>query len=130
MRVLFDTHTAAWALGDASLLGKGVQQLLLDTNVQIFYSAVNVLEMSLKHHNGKWEEVGVIVKGDFVQLFAEIGATELPVYASHANLAGAFSSAHKDPFDRLLAAQAICENLVLLSKDTQMDTFSVQRLWD
>jgi PIN domain nuclease of toxin-antitoxin system len=129
MRVLLDTHTAAWAIGDEKLLGKQARALLQTPETIIYCSAVNIFEMSLKFHAGKWSEIKPIVD-DPDTAMQTLGAIQLPIYSSHARLAGAFPSSHKDPFDRLIAAQAILEQLTLLSADPMMDGFGVQRIWD
>jgi PIN domain nuclease of toxin-antitoxin system len=105
--------------------------LLEDETIPIFYSPASLLEMSIKYRSGKWSEVADFVSdqtGDV--LIASIGAIELPIRSSHARLAGTLPTDHKDPFDRLLAAQAILEQVVLLSADPFMDGFGVQRIWD
>ncbi len=129
MRVLLDTHTAAWAIGDAKLLGKQARVLLQAPETIVYYSAVTIFEMSLKYHAGKWFEIKPIID-DPDTAMQTLGAIELPVYSSHARLAGAFPSSHKDPFDRLLAAQAMLEQMTLLSADPLMDGFGVQRIWN
>ena len=129
MRVLLDTHTAAWAIGDVKLLGKQARGLLQAPDTVVYYSAISIFEMSLKYHAGKWSEIKPIID-DPDTAMQTLGAIELPVYSSHARLAGAFPSSHKDPFDRLLAAQAMLEQMTLLSADPLMDGFGVQRIWN
>jgi PIN domain nuclease of toxin-antitoxin system len=131
MRVLLDTHTLVWAVMEPKKLPTKVHQILNESSTQSFFSAVSLYEISLKFHAGKREEVAELAteKTSF-EILSDFGAIELPVYSSHARLAGAFSSTHKDPFDRLLAAQAILEQMTLLSADPLMDSFGVQRIWN
>jgi PIN domain nuclease of toxin-antitoxin system len=131
VRVLLDTHTLVWAIREPANLTARVKKLLEDETIPVFYSSVSLLEMSIKYRSGKWNEVADFVAdqtGDV--MIASIGAIELPVFSSHARLAGSLPTDHKDPFDRLLAAQAILEQLVLLSADPLMDGFGAQRIWD
>lgn len=131
MRVLLDTHTLIWAIREPANLTARVRSILEDETIPVFYSPASLLEMSIKYRSGKWNEVADFVAdqtGDV--MIASIGAIELPVRSIHARLAGMLPTDHKDPFDRLLAAQAILEQLVLLSADPLMDGFGVQRIWD
>ncbi len=131
MRVLLDTHTLVWAIREPANLTARVKKLLEDETIPVFYSPASLFEMSLKYRSGKWNEVADFVAdqtGDV--MIASIGAIELPVLSNHARLAGMLPTDHKDPFDRLLAAQAILEQLVLFSADPLMDGFGVQRIWD
>ncbi|UCH25590.1 MAG: type II toxin-antitoxin system VapC family toxin [Trueperaceae bacterium] len=130
MRYLLDTHTLAWAVGDPSLLGSNARQLLEDTDNELLVSPVSIWEMSIKHHSGRWPEVGPFLDEERFSYFCQrLGLQELVVRIPHTRLAGSFSVAHKDPFDRLLAAQALLEGMPLISKDPQLDPFAVTRLW-
>ncbi len=131
MRVLLDTHTLVWAIREPAKLTIRVRTLLEDETITILYSPVSLFEMSIKYRLGKWNEVADFVSdqtGDV--MIASIDAIELPILSSHARLAGTLPTDHKDPFDRLLAAQAMLEQVILLSADSLMDGFGVQRIWD
>ncbi len=131
MRVLLDTHTLVWAVMQPKQLPIKVHQILNDTKTQSFFSSVSLYEISLKYHAGKWDDVAELaIEKNSLEILRDFGAIELPVYSSHTRLAGAFPSSHKDPFDRLLAAQAMLEQMTLLSADPLMDGFGVQRIWN
>ena len=130
MRCLLDTHTFVWAVQQPTLLSHTATQLLENPATQVFISAVSVWEMSLKHQLGKWREVAAFMDDDlYTNFLLRLNATELEISSRHARLAGQFSTAHKDPFDRLLAAQAILEGMPIISKDPLLESFGVTRVW-
>lgn len=130
MRLLLDTHTLAWAVGDPSLLSERAFGLLIDPGNELLVSPASVWEMSIKHHAGKWPEVAPFMDEQQYAGFAQrLGVQELPIRIPHTRLAGQFNVAHKDPFDRLLAAQALLEGVALVSKDPVLDLFTVSRVW-
>jgi PIN domain nuclease of toxin-antitoxin system len=88
----------------------------------VYVSPISALEIATKHRLGKLAGAEPIIMGYAAHL-ATLGARELPVLSSHAILAGQFSVPHRDPFDRLLAAQAITEGLALLTSDAQLPQF-------
>jgi PIN domain nuclease of toxin-antitoxin system len=93
-------------------------------------SPVNLWEMSIKHKLGKWSEVaGFMDEAQYLQDLEQLQAEELPIYSGHTRLAGQFDMDHKDPFDRLLAAQAVLEGIPILSKDAVLDQFPIVRVW-
>jgi PIN domain nuclease of toxin-antitoxin system len=130
MRFLLDTHALAWAVGQPSSLSKKVLTLLEKPDSEIIVSPVSVWEMSIKHKLGKWPEVVPFMDEQLYETFLEkLGATELDIASRHTRLAGQFDTGHKDPFDRLLAAQAVIEGIALISKDDVMDSFPLVRIW-
>jgi PIN domain nuclease of toxin-antitoxin system len=130
MRYLLDTHTLSWAINDPKKLSGPSLQLLENLENQLMVSAVSLWEMSIKHKLGKWPEVAPFMDEQlYVQFLEQLGAEELPVYSGHARLAGQFNMNHKDPFDRLLAAQAVLESIPILSKDAVLDQFPIVRVW-
>jgi len=131
MRYLLDTHVLAWAVGNPALLSGKVISILKDRKNQILFSPANIWEMSIKYHLGKWPEVKVFMDElVFLKMMQQLGATELLINQKHTRLAGLFTYEHKDPFDRLLAAQAILEGISLISKDMALDSFPVRRIWN
>ena len=88
----------------------------------------SVWELSLKHHQGKLPELSGAI-ADLPGLLQADGFEALPISLAHGLRAGAYSQPHRDPFDRLLAAQAELDRLVLLSADPQLSTFPCQILW-
>lgn len=128
MNYLLDTHTLYWWLYFPELLPQTVRETLADPDVRVFASAVSAYEMSYKHHRGRWPEVEPLVIA-----FEEIVAAErfelLSLSARHAIRAGAYSPEHRDPFDRMLAAQAVLERLVLVSKDGALRELGAEVVW-
>jgi PIN domain nuclease of toxin-antitoxin system len=130
MRVLLDTHTLAWSIGQPENLSQKVQRLIESPETKILVSAVSVWEMSIKHKLGKWPEVAAFMDETLYDTFLEtLDAEELPVSSRHTRLAGQFDMSHKDPFDRLLVAQAILEGIPIVSKDNVLDQFPITRVW-
>ncbi len=130
MRCLLDTHTLAWAVGDPSRLGGEAFALLSDASNGLLVSPVSIWEMSIKYHSGKWSEVAPFLDEAKYASFAErLGLAEFPIGVAHTRLAGGFDVAHKDPFDRLLAAQSLLGEVTLISKDPVFGRFGVSRVW-
>ena len=128
VRCLLDTHTLAWWLMDSPNLPIKVRRLLEDADNVVFVSTISAYEMSLKHHRGRWPEVGPLV-GAFEEVVAAEGFDLLPLAARHAIRAGSYGPEHRDPFDRMLAAQAVVEGLALVSKDGSMKGMGAEVVW-
>ncbi len=86
------------------------------------------MEVATKYRIGKLPGAALLAR-DFEIIIAAQGFSELPITLHHARLAGEMTIAHKDPFDRLLIAQAQAEGLMLVSKESLFDAFAVRRLW-
>jgi PIN domain nuclease of toxin-antitoxin system len=130
VRYLLDTHTFAWAVGDPSLLSERAHALLLDPNNELLVSPASIWEMSIKHRAGKWPEVAPFMdEQQYAGFVQRLGVQELSIRVPHTRLAGQFNVVHKDPFDRLLAAQALLEGVPLVSKDAVLDLFPISRVW-
>jgi len=122
MKVLLDTHAMLWWWTAPELLSKPILKILSNPATTILASAVSAYEMAYKHHCGKL----ILPKGlmeDFAAVLAQERWTELPVTIEHTLLAGRLPSPHRDPFDRLLGAQAIQEKANLVTVDPAFKTF-------
>ena len=118
MRLLLDTHIAVWALTDHWKLGDDARALITDRSNEISISAVNVLEVGIKHALGRIGPDPMLVSArQFMQLSEGSNFDVLPVLAEHAALAAELPPLHRDPFDRLLVAQAMSEGFRLLTRD-------------
>ena len=118
MRYLLDTHAFIWLVLTPERLAEPMRDHLKSTKQRLLVSSVTAMEASTKHHIGKWPEVKpIITPGDWMQTLHLLQADELPVNTEHALLAGGLDWGHKDPFDRLLAAQAMVEDVPLVSAD-------------
>ncbi len=128
LRLLLDTHALIWWLaGDEALSRRGREAIADEVN-EIAISAASAMEIATKFRIGKLSGAALLAQ-NFEEIIAEQGFGELPISVHHARLAGEMKIAHKDPFDRLLIAQAQVEDLVLVSNEALFDGFAVKRLW-
>ena len=116
MRLLLDTHVFYWWMTGEPGLGDHAIAAIKDRSNTTTVSLATLWEMAIKAGNGKWPEALPLVQNFERELAAE-GFLLLPITAQHVRHAGLMSFAHKDPFDRLLAAQALEEGLTLVSVD-------------
>jgi PIN domain nuclease of toxin-antitoxin system len=117
-----------WAAFRKDRLSARAQKLIEAPANEILVSAASAWEIATKYRLGKLPLAQVLVE-DFVPRVAAAGYVLLSISAEHALRAGRLPADHKDPFDRMLAAQAIDEDLPLLSNDEQLDVFGVRREW-
>jgi len=94
----------------------------------VFVSAVSAMEIATKHRLGKLPEAAVLATRFEAEIEA-LGFDAMPISLTHARVAGALAIPHKDPFDRLLIAQALVEGITLVSNESVFDSFGVSRLW-
>lgn len=120
MSVLLDTHALLWALTDPDRLGADARSLLADRATPIMVSAVSAWEVTTKQRLGKLPSADALV-GAYASHLDRLDARRLAVTEEHALLAGRLDWAHRDPFDRMLAAQAIIESLTLVTGDGAFD---------
>ena len=125
---LLDSHVLLWWWFEPDRLSGAVQSLITDPATPVLVSAATVWELSLKHHQGKLPELAQAI-GDLPGLLRADGFQPLPIGLAHGLRAGAYSQPHRDPFDRMLAAQAELERLVLLTADQQLYGFPCRTLW-
>jgi PIN domain nuclease of toxin-antitoxin system len=128
MRLLLDTHALLWWWNDDAQLTAAVRSAIADENNSVFVSAASAWEIATKQRIGKlptWS----MPSGGFDALLAADGFQPLPVAAAHAWHAGALPWAHRDPFDRVLAAQALLERMTLVSRDPVFAEMAVSTLW-
>ena len=127
-RSLLDTHAFLWWLaGDERLSGAACKAMseALDT---IFVSAASIWEIATKHRLGKLPGASAIV-ADLPGVIESQGFVGLPITIRHGQAAGALPGPHRDPFDRMLIAQAILDDLVLVSNERAFDAYGVRRVW-
>ena len=128
MRLLIDTHVLIWWTNDLAKLPQHVQDRMVDTTNQVFVSAATAWEIAIKVRSGKLTFDRQFL-ADFDNRIAALAFTPLPVASSHAVLAGLLTGQHKDPFDRLLAAQAQVEQLAVITRDKAIAALGAQVLW-
>lgn len=119
MSLLLDTHVALWGLaGDPRLSDEFLERLRHDPD--IYLSPVTVWEVALKQALGK-----LTGPGDLAERVRDMGFGELPITNAHAILAGRLPLHHRDPFDRMLVAQATVEGLTLVTRDPGIHKYDV-----
>jgi PIN domain nuclease of toxin-antitoxin system len=128
MRYLLDTHTLLWAAFRRDMLSPHALHILTQSRYEIIVSAASAWEITTKYRLGKLNFARALAI-DFIPRITSVGYLLLPISVEHAVRAGLLAGDHKDPFDRMLAAQAIHENMPLLSNDSQLDVFGVRREW-
>jgi PIN domain nuclease of toxin-antitoxin system len=128
LRVLLDTHTLVWATTSPARLSRRASAILADQRNAILVSAASAWEIATKVRLGKLRGAEELER-DFLVTMEGAGYTLLPIDAESALRAGRFTAPHGDPFDRMIAAQAITSDIPVLSTDTNLDAFGVRRLW-
>jgi len=127
LRLLLDTHTLLWAVEANTRLSRRAAEALNAASEKLV-SSVTVYEICLKHRLGKLPGFAALVN-QFERVLQETGCDVLPVTFAHAREAGLLSIEQKDPFDRLLIAQARIEGVPVVSNDKAFDAFGVERIW-
>ena len=128
MRLLLDTDALLFWWSAPERLPGRVVSLLRDPGNECLVSAASGWEIATKHRIGKFPEGGRIVE-QWEERMAEDGFRELPVTTRHALKAGAILGEHRDPFDRMLAAQGVLESVPVVSADTAVADLGAERLW-
>lgn len=128
MRVLLDTHAFLWWVADSSRLSARARGLIAAPGNAVFVSAASAWEIATKYRIGKLPDAAHVAL-DVAGIIAGQGFEETPITVADAERSGRLPGTHRDPFDRMLAAQALGRDLPLVSKDAVLDQFAVQRLW-
>jgi PIN domain nuclease of toxin-antitoxin system len=125
---LLDTHTLLWAKISPALLSHQASEIMADHQNVIFVSAATAWEIATKVRLGKLRGAETLER-EFFEVMEDSGYTLLPIEAKSALRAGRLAGDHRDPFDRMIAAQAIEKDIPILSADAKLDAFGVRRLW-
>ena len=128
MRLLLDTHALLWSVLDDPHLSRAARAAIAYPESEIVISAVSIFEITLKHHLGKLRNAAPFAQNP-QRMMADLEWSALPVSLDHASLAGSLDIPHKDPFDRLLIAQARIERVPIVSNEKLFDAFGVERIW-
>lgn len=127
-RFLLDTHTFLWMASEPHRLSPMAREVIDSTESQLILSVASVWELAIKSSLGKLELPSSV--GSFVEeQLTATRSTLLEIRARHAVAVETLPWHHRDPFDRLLIAQAALENLALLSRDTAFDNYAIERVW-
>lgn len=128
MKLLFDTHVLLWIVGDESQLSATAKSVYLNPENDLYLSSASVWEMAIKISLERLkipatleEFVATHVRGNGIKI--------LPIALDHLYRIEHLPFHHRDPFDRLLIAQAICENYPIVSADSSFDAYPVTRVW-
>ena len=128
MNLLLDTHVLAWWLTDKARLPSLVVDRIVAQDTEVFVSIVNAWEIAIKVGRSKWLEATPILDSFEAEIATE-GFRLLPITVPHVRLAGLMTSPHRDPFDRLLAAQAQVERLTLVTADPKVQALGANWMW-
>ncbi len=132
MNLLLDTHALIWWLSGDGALSRLARDAIEDRANVTFVSAATAWEITTKYRIGKLPSVAGIVAGivaDIEGTVTSYGFKPLAVSMRHGQLAGTLPGDHRDPFDRMLMAQAMLERLVLVSNEVLFDRYGPDRLW-
>lgn len=128
MRVLLDTHILIWFVLDSPQLSVRVKRLIEDEKNEKLLSIASIWEMAIKQNTGKLS-FGLPFK-EFVEQQLNLNSIDLlHINLDHIDVISTLPQHHRDPFDRLIIAQAIIEDIPILSRDGAFDAYPIQRLW-
>jgi PIN domain nuclease of toxin-antitoxin system len=127
VKLLLDTHAAIWALDSPERLGRRGRQLIGDPANEVLISSIIPWEIAIKMNSGKIPPHVLVT--DFLRVLHEEEFTFLQIHPLHAIRSGLLPFHHRDPFDRLLAAQSLELGVPLISVDAIFDRYGVERIW-
>lgn len=118
MNVLLDTHTLLWLVSDPSEVAPSALTVLSSAETNLWVSAASAWEISIKTRLGRLD--GEALLSAWADIVADMSTSELPIESPDAILAGRLRWQHKDPFDRVIVAQALRRNLTIATRDTKI----------
>ena len=128
MRILLDTHTVLWWVDGSDQLSTLARDLMSDPQTSNLLSVITMWEVAIKYHLGRLRIPGT-PEEFFSSLTQELDLIVLPIEKAYAFTAASLPLHHRDPFDRMLIAQATIENVPILSSDNHLTRYPVQVLW-
>jgi PIN domain nuclease of toxin-antitoxin system len=128
LRVLLDTHALLWWLSDDTALPRTARKIIAETKNTVLVSAASAWEIATKVRLGKLP-TGANLVSDFCGQVEREGFDLLVISADHGIRGGLLPGPHKDPFDRILIAQAQAENLPVITNERMFEAYGVRRLW-
>ena len=128
MRLLLDTHTLLWWLAGDQALSDAAREAIADPDNEVFVSTASAWEIATKYQLGRLSGAALIT-ADIAGAVASQGFTELPISIRDGQAAGGLPAVHKDPFDRMLIAQAVTAGMVIVSNEALFNAYAVPRLW-
>jgi PIN domain nuclease of toxin-antitoxin system len=128
VKVLLDTHALIWAVLSPASLSRQAATIIADEANTILVSAASAWEITTKVRIGKLPGAEALER-NFLDAMDMAGYSLLAIEAADALRAGRLAGDHGDPFDRMIAAQAVAGDLPVISNDTRLDSFSIRRIW-
>ena len=128
MRYLLDTHVFLWWLFDDPKLSSISQSIIRDPKNIICISSASAWEIATKYRLGKLPEAGEVAT-DIIGWIQRACFEPMAITTEHAQLAGSWRISHRDPFDRMLAAQSKLESSVLITVDKAFELFEIEKIW-
>jgi PIN domain nuclease of toxin-antitoxin system len=128
MRLLLDSHTLIWAVDDVTQLSNAAAVALQDPANELLFSAATIWEISIKVGLGKLT-LALPYRQWMNQAIADLGLSILPITVEYADRQASLPGHHRDPFDRLIIAQALTDGLTIVCADPAFDPYGVARLW-
>jgi PIN domain nuclease of toxin-antitoxin system len=105
-----------------------VRRIIGTPDTRVLVSAATIWEIAIKHRAGRWSDSGPLLEG-IAQRLTRSGFAELPISFAHAQAAGMLEGSHKDPFDRMLIAQARSEGVAVVTRDAAFGSYGVPVIW-
>jgi len=128
MRLLIDSQSLIWYVDQDHLLSPAAHAAMTDPNNDLLLSAATIWEIAIKVGLKKLS-LSMPYKQSITKAMDDLGMTVLPITVEYADAQAGLPSHHRDPFDRLLVAQAQVENMALVSADPGFDPYGINRLW-
>lgn len=128
MTALLDTHTLIWAIFSPKLLSRKAEKILANGENILLVSAASAWEIATKVRLGKLPEA-VDLELNFLEDIKAAGYLQRGVSVEDGLRAGRLTGGHQDPFDRMIAAQALADDIPVISLDAKLDLFGVRRIW-
>ena len=128
MRLLLDSHTLIWSVDDPSRITTAAMTAMSDPANDLLLSAATLWEMAIKFSRQKLP-LSLPYRQWMDRAIADLGLDVLPITLDHAERQAGLPWLHRDPFDRLIVAQALVEGVPLVSADAKLDTYGITRIW-
>jgi PIN domain nuclease of toxin-antitoxin system len=126
--LLLDTHAFLWWLAGDNALSIPARKAIEDPSNSVFVSAASAWEITTKFRLGKLGGAATAA-ADLANIVTAQGFFHLPISFAHAQRAGTLGGPHKDPFDRMLMAQAMLDDMAIVSNEQPFDLYGLRRLW-
>ena len=128
MKLLLDTHAVVWWVDQDHLLGAAARAAITDPANELLLSAATIWEVAIKVGLGKLS-LSMPYRQWMNQAMIDLGTTPLPITVEYADVQARLPFHHRDPFDRMLIAQAQVDALPVISGDATFDQYGISRLW-